>query len=51
MLFSIVNSALLYYFVLDAPYEKVERRVKNGLKVVKFGAIKEEFRNEELKNE
>ena len=51
MLFSIVNSALIYYFVLDAPYEKVERRVKNGLKVVKFGAIKEEYRNEELKNE
>lgn len=51
MLFSIVNSALLYYFVLDAPYEKVQRRVKNGLKIVKFGAIKEEYRNEELKNE
>ena len=51
MIFSVVNSALLYYFVLDVPYEKVERRVKNGLKVVKFGAIKEEYRNEELGNE
>ena len=51
MIFSVVNSALLYYFVLDVPYEKVERRVKNGLKVVKFGAIKEEYRNEELENE
>ena len=51
MIFSVVNSALLYYFVLDVPYEKVESRVKNGLKVVKFGAIKEEYRNEELGNE
>ena len=51
MIFSVVNSALLYYFVLDVPYEKVESRVKNGLKVVKFGAIKEEYRNEELENE
>lgn len=51
MIFSIVTSALLYYFALDVPYEKVERRVKNGFKVVKFGAIKEEYRNEELVNE
>ena len=32
-------------------YASLRGSVKNGLKVVKFGAIKEEYRNEELKNE
>ena len=51
MLFSIVNSALQYYYTTDVAFEKVARRVKNGFRVVMFGAIKEEYRNEEFKNE
>lgn len=51
MLFSIVNSAVLYYYTTDASYEKVVRRVQNGFKVVKYGAIKEEYRKEGLENE
>ena len=51
MLFSIVNSALQYYYTTDVAFDKVARRVKNGFRVVMFGAIKEEYRNEEFKNE
>lgn len=51
MLFSIVNSALQFYYTTDVSLEKIERRLERGFQVVKFGAIKEEYRSEEFKNE
>ncbi len=50
-LFSLVTTSINYYYKNDIQFEVIDHKIKRGLRLLKYGVIKEEYRKEELKNE
>ncbi len=49
--FSLITASINYYYKNDVEFSKIDYKFKRGLKLLKYGVIKEEYRKEELKNE
>lgn len=50
-LFSLVTASINYYYLNDVDFNIIDHKFKRGLKLLRYGVIKEEYRKEELKNE
>lgn len=50
-LFSLVTASINYYYKNDIQFEIIDHKFKRGLRLLRYGVIKEEYRKEELKNE
>ncbi len=47
-LFALVTASINYYFKNDIEFENIDYKFKRGLRLLKYGVIKEEYRKEEL---
>ena len=47
-LFSLVTASINYYFKNDIEFDIIDYKFKRGLRLLKYGVIKEEYRKEEL---
>lgn len=50
-LFSLVTASINYYYNNDIQFDIIDHKFKRGLRLLRYGVIKEEYRKEELKNE
>jgi AcrR family transcriptional regulator len=49
-LFSLVTASINYYFKNDIEFENIDYKFTRGLRLLRYGVIKEEYRKEELSN-
>ncbi len=47
-LFALVTASINYYFKNDIEFDNIDYKFKRGLRLLKYGVIKEEYRKEEL---
>lgn len=47
-LFALVTASINYYFKNDIEFDIIDYKFKRGLRLLKYGVIKEEYRKEEL---
>lgn len=50
-LFSLITASINYYYKNDIEFEIIDHKFKRGLRLLRYGVIKEKYRKEELKNE
>ena len=50
-LFSLITVSINYYYKSDIEFEIIDHKFRRGLRLLRYGVVKEKYRKEELKNE